>query len=145
MKFNPLKIAGVVLVLILVPGTVKWWKRISYESTVSKRVVATRRSLPHPVQPRIMQTGIELHGHLLKSRFETDYAFDATPELTAEMTRSIKGSVCDDADHRDMLEHGYTFEQTFDRAVGTGGLPRGAGTLTVNVSAADCPGVTVRR
>jgi len=145
MKFSPTKIAAIVLVLILVPGTAKWWKRISYESKVSKRVDATRHSLPHSDQPGFMQTGIELQGHLLKSRFRTSHAFDATPELTAAMTKAARDSVCNDADFREMLEHGYTFEHTFDRTPEVGGLPGTGIPLQVATTAADCPGVSVKK
>ncbi len=144
MKLNPLKIAGIVLVLALAPGVVKWWKRISYESTISKRVDATRHSLPHVTQERIVQTGIKLEGHLLKSHFETTYPFDAGPEQTVAMTKAVKESVCESEDYRDMLGHGYTIEHTFERAIELGAL-HGTGPLTVTMTAADCPAVVVKK
>ena len=95
-------------------------------------------------QDRIVQTGIKLEGHLLKNRFETSYPFNAGPEQTAVMTQAVKESVCESEDYRDMLFHGYTIEQTFDRTIELG-VPPGSGPLTVTFTAADCPAVVVRK
>lgn len=144
-KLNVRTVIGLVSAIVVGVVVANWWKRVSYEGEVFKRVTATRHRLPRPVQPGIVQTTMELDGHVLKSRYEVgtpvgDLMFETDPESAARFAKNITTTICEDPQYVDLLEHGYSFDRVYEIFT-----PHGPDAFHVVTTAADCPGVVVKK
>jgi hypothetical protein len=112
MQFRNIVLA---LVFILVANTV----RIKLEhadptARIDDQVAAMRKTLPRKVDEWTTQTSIAVTGKTIHFGYSVSATFQTDPATTAAVQGGLLKEFCGSADARQLLDAGFTVENTYD-------------------------------